>query len=301
MMTLVISTSSMASPAAVAEAATGMTWTVASDLPGRLRVRSEDLVASPLLRHHCKLVLTSCHWLVQFRINPLAGSLCVGYPEHRRHELLALLEQALRLNTAEDGLAPLPPAPFSGARVRRTLVHGAACLALISFESVLAVPTVVMVGLSSVLLLPLAREVLHQLRRRKLTAAEMHAYRAPFANGRDRTPLHVFPAQITGAGGWLAELERGVAGFRGPVHFIWPERDIAFRDRELAHWLRLFPKAGVTRIPACGHFLWEDAPDECQAALQAFLEASAEEDVRQQLGVERDDDGGNDGGDKRQP
>jgi hypothetical protein len=173
MMTLVISASPMASPAAVAEAATGMTWTVASDLPGRLRVRSEDLVASPLLRHHCKLVLTSCHWLVQFRINPLAGSLCVGYPQHRRHELLALLEQALRLNTADDGLAPLPPAPFSGARVRRTLVHGAACLALISFESVLAVPTVVMVGFSSVLLLPLAREVLHQLRRRQLTVESL--------------------------------------------------------------------------------------------------------------------------------
>lgn len=139
------------------------------------------------------------------------------------------------------------------------------------------------------------------MRRRKLTAAEMHAYRAPFANGRDRTPLHVFPAQITGAGAWLAELERGVAGFKGPVHFIWPERDIAFRDRELAHWLRLFPGAGVTRIADCGHFLWEDAPDECQAALQAFLAASAEEDVGQQLGVERDDDGGDDGGDKRQP
>jgi len=163
----------MASTASVAETATGMGWTVASDLPGRLRVRSEDLVASPLLRHHCKLVLTSCHWLVQFRINPLAGSVCVGYPEHRRDELLALLEQALRLNATDEQLAPLPPAPFTGARVRRTLVHGAACLALISVESILAVPTLVMVGLSSVLLLPLAREVLHHLKRRQLTVESL--------------------------------------------------------------------------------------------------------------------------------
>lgn len=146
-----------------------MAWTVASDLPGRLRVRSEDLVASPLLRHHCKLVLTSCHWLHQFRINPLAGSVCIAYPQHRRRELHGVLEHALTLASAEDDLTALPPAPFTGARVRRTLVHGAACLALISLESALAVPTLVMVGLTSVLLLPLARDVLTQVKRRRLT------------------------------------------------------------------------------------------------------------------------------------
>lgn len=111
------------------------------------------------------------------------------------------------------------------------------------------------------------------MRRRKLTAAEMHAYRAPFANGRARTPLHVFPAQITGAGAWLAELERGVAQFKGPVHFIWPENDIAFRAKELARWQAMFPHASVTRIPRCGHFLWEDAPEDCEATLRASLAA----------------------------
>jgi hypothetical protein len=159
----------MASPAAAAEATTAMAWIVASDLPGRLRVRSERLAGSPLLRHHCKLVLTSCHWLLQFRINPLAGSLCIAYPQHRRRDVHGLLEEALTLATAEDDLTPLPPAPFSGARVKRTLVHGAACMALISLDSALAVPTLVMVGLSSVLLLPLARDVLGQLQRRRLT------------------------------------------------------------------------------------------------------------------------------------
>ena len=139
------------------------------------------------------------------------------------------------------------------------------------------------------------------MKRRKLTAAEMHAYRAPFAKGRPRAPLHILPAQITRAGPWLAELERGVARFSGPVHIIWPESDIAFRARELAHWLQLFPVAGVTRLPNCGHFLWEDAPEECEAALRAFLAASSEENVKQQLGVERDDDGGDHAGDEGQP
>lgn len=159
----------MASLAAFAELPTGTGWTVASDLPGRLRVRCERLVGSPLLRLHCKLVLTSCHWLLQFRINPLAGSLCIAYPQHRRRELSALLEHALTLTTSESDLTPLPPAPFCGARVKRTLVHGAACLALITLESALALPALVMVGLTSVLLLPLAREVVEQLQHRRLT------------------------------------------------------------------------------------------------------------------------------------
>ncbi len=163
----------MASSAAAAAAATDLTWSVASDLPGRLRIRSEQLVASPLLRHHCTLVLTSCHWLLQFRINPLAGSLCVAYPKHRRRELQPLLEQALTLAIADGDLTALPPAPYAGPRVKRTLAHGAACLALISLESALAVPTLVMVGLSSILLLPLAREVLQQLQRRRLTVQSL--------------------------------------------------------------------------------------------------------------------------------
>jgi cation transport ATPase len=163
----------MASPAVLAEDPTGLSWSVASDLPGRLRIRSQALVRSALLRHHCKLVLTSCHWLVHFRINPLAGSLCVAYPQHRKRDLLGVLEQALTLGSDDDRLAPLPPAAFSGLRVRRTLIHGTACVALISLESVLALPGLVMVGLTTVLLLPLAREVLHKLRQRQLTVESL--------------------------------------------------------------------------------------------------------------------------------
>jgi len=111
------------------------------------------------------------------------------------------------------------------------------------------------------------------MRRRKLSREEMQAYRAPFAGGRTRRPMHVFPWQITAAKNWLGELEAGLAGFSGPVHFIWPNNDIAFRDKELRHWLKIFPQASVTRLPRCGHFLWEDAPDECIAALRGFMAA----------------------------
>ena len=109
------------------------------------------------------------------------------------------------------------------------------------------------------------------MRRRKLTPAEMAAYRAPFANGRSRSPLHIFPEQIVGASAWLGELETRVAAFKGPVHFIWPEKDFAFREKELAHWLRIFPAASVTRLPNCGHYLWEDAPEECAEAVRRWM------------------------------
>jgi haloalkane dehalogenase len=112
------------------------------------------------------------------------------------------------------------------------------------------------------------------MRRRKLGPDEMAAYRAPFDDGRRRTPLHVFPAQIIGAGDWLAELERDLAGFDGPVALVWPENDIAFRETELSRWLAMFPRAQLRRIPRCGHFLWTDAPADCIAAIRDLVPAA---------------------------
>ena len=89
------------------------------------------------------------------------------------------------------------------------------------------------------------------MKRRKLSAGEMQAYRAPFAT-RSRKPMHVFPWAITGSRNWLAEIERGMKSFSGPAHFIWPENDIAFREKELRRWRALLPQAAVTRVPIAG-------------------------------------------------
>ncbi|MCA0301567.1 MAG: alpha/beta fold hydrolase [Proteobacteria bacterium] len=113
------------------------------------------------------------------------------------------------------------------------------------------------------------------MRRRRLAAMERAAYRAPFADATRRVPLHVFPSEIVGAGPWLAEVERVAAAFDGPVQLLWPDRDVAFRRRELAHWRSLWPRARVAAIERCGHFLWEEAPDDCLAAMVPFLESTA--------------------------
>jgi len=109
------------------------------------------------------------------------------------------------------------------------------------------------------------------MRRRKLSLEEMRAYRAPFSSNRTRRPMHVFPWQITAAKTWLGELEAGLSSFEGPVRFIWPNNDIAFRGKELARWLKIFPHASVVRLSRCGHYLWEDAPDECISQLRGWL------------------------------
>lgn len=102
-------------------------------------------------------------------------------------------------------------------------------------------------------------------------AAVMAAYRAPFAPPRDRAPLHVFPRHILAARDWLATLWSDLEGWQGRAALIWPENDIAFRDRELARWRTLLPAAPVRTIARCGHFLWEDAPEESVAALREML------------------------------
>ena len=108
------------------------------------------------------------------------------------------------------------------------------------------------------------------MKRRTLSEDEMRAYRAPFG-GKSRLPMHVLAASILGSRPWLKEIEAGMRGFRGPVHFVWPEKDIAFREKELRRWLALLPQATLTRLPNCGHFPWEDAPEEAIAAIEAAL------------------------------
>lgn len=99
----------------------------------------------------------------------------------------------------------------------------------------------------------------------------MRAYRAPFEPPASRRPLHVFPRHILCSKPWLADIERNLETFTGPAALIWPENDIAFRGKELEKWRRILPRARIAKIANCGHYLWEDAPDDALAALQSHL------------------------------
>jgi len=141
-------------------------WSVRSRLPGRLRLTCPDLIASPLLRHHCAITLTSCHWIQGFRINSINGSLVLRYPDHRHGDLDSLLEQALSIPGGEDqdlhALAQLRahhwrPSPASAQAMR----HGLNFSSLLLAEILLPVPGFVMAGGAILALLPVLREVWH--------------------------------------------------------------------------------------------------------------------------------------------
>lgn len=109
------------------------------------------------------------------------------------------------------------------------------------------------------------------IKRRKLSQDELDPYRAPYAGDKPRTGMHVFPEQITGAGPWLSRLEQLLTGFKGPALLIWPQKDIAFRHKELKRWQSLLPQASTVELENCGHFLWEDAPEDCIRAIRDHL------------------------------
>ena len=152
-------------------------WTIRSKLPGRLRLICQELVDSSLLRHHCAVTLNSCHWLQGFRINSLQGSVVVRFPEHRREDLILLLEEALNLPSLNDALV----APLAQLRAgqwrdnpagRQAIRHGSACGLILLAEVLFPIPVAVMTGAALIALVPLMKEVWRELHHKRTLPAE---------------------------------------------------------------------------------------------------------------------------------
>jgi pimeloyl-ACP methyl ester carboxylesterase len=56
-----------------------------------------------------------------------------------------------------------------------------------------------------------------------------------------------------------------------PTLLLWGLRDFVFDRHFLAEWRRHFPHAEAHTWPDCGHYLLEDAGDECIMRVKAFL------------------------------
>jgi len=107
--------------------------------------------------------------------------------------------------------------------------------------------------------------------RRRLPAAELNHYRAPFPTPVSRRPTSVFPYQITHARDWLAGVEHGLGRLTGhPVLLLWGDRDIAFRATERDRFISHFPTATTVHLPGAGHFITSDAPAEVVDAIRAW-------------------------------
>jgi haloalkane dehalogenase len=109
------------------------------------------------------------------------------------------------------------------------------------------------------------------VRRRKLSRAEMDAYRGPFPTPESRRPIHVFPREILRSRPFLAEVERGLDRVRDrPALLVWPTKDVAFRTPERRRWEELFADHRTVFLEGAGHYIQEDAPDEIVNATLAW-------------------------------
>ncbi len=145
--------------------------TLASDLPGRIRLRSDQLVESAALRRHCRLILYSCHWLVSFRINPLSGSLSIRFPDGRRQELGRLLEDAFEApeflpTVAIDEADMRLGGGLKRLNSRQALRHGGVAALLVGVDLLFPIPALLLSGATALMLLPLLGSVVNHVRHR---------------------------------------------------------------------------------------------------------------------------------------
>jgi haloalkane dehalogenase len=120
------------------------------------------------------------------------------------------------------------------------------------------------------------RAIPGSMKRRKLPATAMDAYRAPFPTPESRRPVHVFPREILRSVPFLAEVERGLPALRDPpALLVWPTKDLAFREPERRRWEELFPNHRTVLIEGAGHYVQEEAAGEIVAAIRAWRPAAA--------------------------
>jgi haloalkane dehalogenase len=104
--------------------------------------------------------------------------------------------------------------------------------------------------------------------RKKLSRAEMNAYRGPFPTPAAREPTHIFPQQIIGAKAYLAEVEQNLETLKAkPMLLVWGDKDPAFRLQERQRFEGIFATHRTVELPGSGHYIQEDAPDEIAQAI----------------------------------
>jgi haloalkane dehalogenase len=106
-------------------------------------------------------------------------------------------------------------------------------------------------------------------RRRKLSRAEMAAYRRPLDTPRRREASHVFPREIVGSAAFLARVEAGLARLKDtPALICWGDADFAFRAKERARFEARFADSTTVVLRGASHYIQEDAPEDLAKAIR---------------------------------
>lgn len=112
---------------------------------------------------------------------------------------------------------------------------------------------------------------------RPLPDAVKRGFLFPYDSWANRIATHRFVVDIpTGknhpSDAALAEIERQLPALREkPVRILWGGRDFCFNRHYYDRWTQLVPQAQATYFDEAGHYVLEDAREECIAAIQKFL------------------------------
>ncbi len=107
----------------------------------------------------------------------------------------------------------------------------------------------------------------------RLTPEIHRHYLMPLEIPEERKGCWVFPREIIDSTAWLGSLwkqRQVLAGAR--MLIVWGMKDIAFREKELARWLRAFPGARAVRFADAGHFVAEERPSELADEIELLTE-----------------------------
>src|SRR5918999_3609416 len=105
-----------------------------------------------------------------------------------------------------------------------------------------------------------------------LTEEVLAGVRAPFQSGESRRSLADAGIGLEPEG--FAEIAHGLSSLRMPVRIVYGEQDRILPDiaATVARLQEDLPQAQVTALPACGHFLQEEASEEVAELLASFFE-----------------------------
>ncbi|MFQ5645803.1 MAG: alpha/beta fold hydrolase [bacterium] len=111
----------------------------------------------------------------------------------------------------------------------------------------------------------------------RMTPPVRRGYLAPYPSYADRVAHLRFVQDIPTKPGHpsydqMKTIEKGLRQFKNlPVRIFWGEKDFVFDEHFLNRWLDFFPRAEVTRFPAAGHYVVEDAGEEILPLLKDFI------------------------------
>lgn len=107
----------------------------------------------------------------------------------------------------------------------------------------------------------------------KLKDNVLAMYLAPFKERHQRSPTHIFPAQLTDANKFLSNIQQQINTLSDrPALLVWGMQDFAFQKPERLRFESIFRYHQTVLLKNAGHFIQEDSPVEIAEAIRKFYQ-----------------------------